>query len=67
MRSNKIIASISKNAQTGPDTYETWTESMICTQETKILEIINWYYFHKKNAKRIINIELTEVQEVDNV
>jgi len=56
----KLTASFVTGAQSGPQTWEVWTETLFLTPETRIADIMDWYFRINKQAERIVSIQINE-------
>jgi hypothetical protein len=56
------IASFRTCVQISPDDFETTTESMVCTPQTTVADIVRWYQssIQYGPAPRMIAVDLTE-------
>ena len=52
--------SIQRCEQTGETIFETWQESMPCTEDTTIKDIIEWYKKLYPFSIRVVGLSLTE-------
>lgn len=55
---NCYVAVFSNNGQTGPDSWDTWTETKICNRKTTISEIEDWFFQHCPRERKIFSIEI---------
>jgi hypothetical protein len=56
----KYTVSLKKSGQTGPSTFEEWTESLSCTETTTIGDISKWYKKICPISIRMVGLSITE-------
>ena len=54
------VARFESGGQTGPDSWGHWTEAKICTDETKMSELADWYFRLHPTAKKLPEIKITQ-------